>query len=225
MPLQLTTGKISATSVYFLSQDVRHFTFTHPFIRLAVTFRCHVGTHCYPFQWWSDKYFSMHGPVSALRAIFRSYALSLWLYTPLAQLTLTASACSPQRPFSKMSLSPDFSTIGESSCDQCRFLSSSRPCQSSKCKCAFLRPCEGGWCLVEPPFRRRSSTPSDAQLLPVLINNNIQTMTLNGKIPSTLDRYSMLNWKDLFLYSECYVVGPEVDRADIEPLLRFVWRS
>ncbi|PBK84063.1 hypothetical protein ARMGADRAFT_617523 [Armillaria gallica] len=97
----------------------------------------------------------MHGRVSALRAIFRSYALSLWLYTPPAQLTLIASACSPQRPFSKMSLSADFSTIGESSCDQCRFPSSSHSCQPSECKSAFLRPCEGGWCLVELPLRRQ----------------------------------------------------------------------
>ncbi|SJL14475.1 uncharacterized protein ARMOST_17933 [Armillaria ostoyae] len=46
----------------------------------------------------------------------------------------------------------------------------------------------------------RSSTLSDAQLLPVLTNNDIRTVTLNGEIPSVLDRYSLLNWKELFLY-------------------------
>ncbi len=67
----------------------------------------------------------------------------------------------------------------------------------------------------------RSSAPFDTQLLTVL------TMSLNGEILSTQDRYSMLNLKELFPYSKYtrYVVGPEVDRAGIEPLLRFVWRS
>ncbi len=46
-------------------------------------------------------------------------------------------------------------------------------------------------------------------------------MTLKGEIPSVLDRYSLLNWKELFLYSECarYVVGSEVYPADIRPFV------
>ncbi|KAK0434449.1 hypothetical protein EV421DRAFT_1839889 [Armillaria borealis] len=51
----------------------------------------------------------------------------------------------------------------------------------------------------------RSSTLSDAQLLPVLTNNDIRTMTLNGEILSVLDRYSLLNWKELFLYSPFFI--------------------
>ncbi|KAK0434455.1 hypothetical protein EV421DRAFT_1909355 [Armillaria borealis] len=48
----------------------------------------------------------------------------------------------------------------------------------------------------------RSSAPLDAQLLPVLTyDDSIQTMTLNSPISFTLDRYSILNSKELFLYS------------------------
>lgn len=154
MPLQLVTGKISAISQSTL--PLRAFATSHSHIPSFATpsHRCHVGTHCYPYQCGQTNT-SACRPVSALPAIFFSYTLSRWLYTPLAQLTPTASACSPQCPFSKISLSPDFSTTGESSCDQCPFPSSSRSCQPSKCISAFLRPCEGGWCLVEPPLRHQ----------------------------------------------------------------------
>ncbi|PBK59381.1 hypothetical protein ARMSODRAFT_983059 [Armillaria solidipes] len=40
------------------------------------------------------------------------------------------------------------------------------------------------------------------ELFPVLAHNDIQTLTLNGSIPSTLDRYSMLNLKELLLYNK-----------------------
>ncbi|SJL14483.1 uncharacterized protein ARMOST_17942 [Armillaria ostoyae] len=89
---------------------------------------------------------------------FSALTPSLWLYTPLAQLTPTTSACFPQRPFSKMSLSPAHHAHGN--------------CQGANPDLyACVKEVGASWRLhfdIKTGRIIRSSAPLDAQLLPVL---------------------------------------------------------
>ncbi|PBK86710.1 hypothetical protein ARMGADRAFT_1086220 [Armillaria gallica] len=70
----------------------------------------------------------------------------------------------------------------------------------------------------------QSSLLFDAQLFPTFVHENIRTLTLNGEIPSTLDRCFMPNLEQVSLYKECSSIlnGPEVDPADLRTLFHFV---
>ncbi|SJL14458.1 uncharacterized protein ARMOST_17915 [Armillaria ostoyae] len=50
--------------------------------------------------------------------------------------------------------------------------------------------------IAQPP------TPSEVPPFPACIHNNIRKLTLDGEIPSILDRCSMSNLKDLLVYSD-----------------------
>ncbi|PBK84058.1 hypothetical protein ARMGADRAFT_1037417 [Armillaria gallica] len=164
---------------------------------------------CVVANFGSDIYFSIHGPVSALPAIFPSYAPSLWSYTPPAQL--------PPNNFSMFSSAPFLQDVAVSGfLDQWRKLFAisvaflahhsrhSHP-DANLDFYACVKEVGASWNLhfdINTGRIIRSSAPSDAQLLPILTNNEIRAMTLNGETPSVLDRYFLLNWKELFLYSQ-----------------------
>lgn len=78
--------------------------------------------------------------------------------------------------------------------------------------------------IARPDGIVRLPTPSDVPLFLAFVHNNIRRLALEGEIPSILDRCSIQNLKEMLVYSEYrpYVVGPEIEHAELRTLLRFV---